>query len=116
MYGFYFGPRRATLLKKSSCLRSIWLQAPPLPKPRSRTESFILITNPGGSNVEDRPPTSHAEATQSPRTDGLKSLEPNTKRNDESDQLVEEKVEPLPQRPVDLYKVCHSSCAFFCLH
>ncbi|KAG0560153.1 hypothetical protein KC19_10G157600 [Ceratodon purpureus] len=91
------------LCKRFDLLDPFAGKPPPLPKPRSRTESFILLTNPVESKLEYRPPPSHAPAIQKSATEGPKTSDSNHKR-DEGPVMFEEKIEPIPERPVDLYK------------
>lgn len=86
-------------------------QAPPLPKPRSRTESFILISNPVEKKPEfHRPPSS--ETSQKATLLEL-SVPVLTEKVAKPLPVKEEvKVEPIPERPVDLYKVLPSPVQF----
>lgn len=89
-------------------------QPPPLPKPRSRTESFILLTNPAAQ--ESRPefrPSSRETTTQISNVVEPAVVEREQKVNGTPVFVEEEaKVEPIPERPVDLYKVL-SLCIVF---
>lgn len=95
------------LCKRFDLLDPFAGKAPPLPKPRSRTESFILLTNPVESNLELRHPPSQANFTQKSVIQDPKISESDERYGEELEQ-INEKIEPIPERPVDLYKAIFS--------
>eukprot|EP00850_Spirogloea_muscicola_P008711 SM000047S16850 [mRNA] locus=s47:374710:379559:+ [translate_table: standard] len=80
-------------------------KAPPLAKPRSRTESFTLGS---GAAAVESPPLLGALALPAPPSSPPAHVVEELQRTKDSDEAAPQPVEPLPEKPIDLYKAIFS--------